>query len=578
MVFLKGFRRSTSSVSYLLFTLLASHPFTANAQTFQPLVAYGASSVFIEGKAMYVTGGHSAASNISQTFSIDLSSPWTVSAPSYTKLNSVRSPSDYQIPSALDKDQVGWLIVSGTQSYRYDISQNLWSTFDTLANLFPSERWYLQATVDPVSNNFLIPNGFITTTATGSISSMMQYDIVTGKTSSISMANGPIDHAAASVVWSRYLKKLVMFGGLSGNDTFNTLHTYDSTSGWIPITPTNAGPSARAFHCAVVANNGTKMVVFGGITNYPMNTVSGDIYVLDLTTWAWSAGPSLSSDLTRANTACGATGDYFVSWGGSHSDVVTSNITLLFNIKTLSWTDSFVPPPSVSPPVSPPEVSKSRVGMIAGIAAGAVVLLAIVGFIFYRRGKRHQDGKGTNGKDGGDAGGVTVVPISAIDANHIWQPPTMVAQAVPSTSAVDPYNLQQHHYQPVYDQQQQAQYVNYDQQQPLNTWPSPTAHTDGSPAATGYSTTAYSPYQQQQHQYTDGAQVYKSDEGYIPPPPVGGGYVGDEYKVEHSTENPNRVSINNGRGPQALQLHSDPPPNLENRTSSGVAVGNKYAE
>lgn len=144
MVFLKGFRRSTSSVSYLLFTLLASHPFTANAQTFQPLVAYGASSVFIEGKAMYVTGGHSAASNISQTFSIDLSSPWTVSAPSYTKLNSVRSPSDYQIPSALDKDQVGWLIVSGTQSYRYDISQNLWSTFDTLANLFPSDRWYLQ--------------------------------------------------------------------------------------------------------------------------------------------------------------------------------------------------------------------------------------------------------------------------------------------------------------------------------------------------------------------------------------------------------------------------------------------------
>ncbi|KAG0006789.1 hypothetical protein BGZ81_005290, partial [Podila clonocystis] len=98
------------------------------------------------------------------------------------------------------------------------------------------------------------------------------------------------------------------------------------------------------------------MVVFGGITDYPSNTVSGDIYVLDLTTWAWSSGTSLTSDLTRANTACGATGDYFVSWGGSHKDIVTSNITLLFNINTLSWADSFVPPP---PP--PPEEKESKI-------------------------------------------------------------------------------------------------------------------------------------------------------------------------------------------------------------------------
>ncbi|KAG0358880.1 hypothetical protein BG005_001695 [Podila minutissima] len=576
MVFLKGFRRSAS---YLLFTLLLSQPFTANAQSFQPLVAYGASSVFIEGKAMYVTGGNSGGNNISQTFSLDLSSPWTVAAPKFTKLNSVRSPSDYQIPSALDKDQIGWLIVSGTQAYRYDISQNLWSTFDTLTNLFPADKWYLQATVDPVSNNFLIPNGFITNTTTGIISSMMQYDIVSGRTSSISMANGPIDHAAASVVWSRYLKKLIMFGGLLGNDTLNSLHTYDSVSGWAAITPTNAGPSPRAFHCAVVTNNGTKMVAFGGITNYPSNTISGDIYVLDLTTWTWSAGTPLKSDLTRANTACGATGDYFVSWGGNHGDAVTSNITLLFNIKTMSWTDSFVPPPS------PPEEKKSKVGMIVGIAAGVVVFLAIVGFIFYRRSKRPQDGKNKNGKDGGEAGGVTVVPISAIDANHIWQPPTLVAQPDPSTPVVDPYALQQHHHQPVYDhhqqpvydQQQQLQYLAYNQQQPPNNWPSPTVHTDGSPAITGNSATAYSPYQQQQYQYTDGAHVYKGDEGYVPPP-VGGGKFSDEYKIEHVPDNPNRTSVSYGRGPQAPQLHGDSPPDPENTTSSGVIVPNNYAE
>lgn len=142
MIFLKGLR-STSSVSYLLLTLLAFF-FTVNAQTFQPLVTYSASSVFIEGGAMYITGGRSGSNNVSQTFSIDLSSPWTTVAPKFTKLNSVRSPSDYQIPSALDKDQIGWLVVSGTRSYRYDISQDLWSTFDTLTNLFPVDKWFLQ--------------------------------------------------------------------------------------------------------------------------------------------------------------------------------------------------------------------------------------------------------------------------------------------------------------------------------------------------------------------------------------------------------------------------------------------------
>ncbi|KAG0330259.1 hypothetical protein BG000_011774 [Podila horticola] len=159
----------------------------------------------------------------------------------------------------------------------------------------------------------------------------------------------------------------------------------------------------------------------------------------------------------------------------------------------------------------------------------------------------------------------------------------MVAQADPSTPAVDPYALQQNRHlpaydnqQPEYDQQQRLQYLTHDQHQLANTWPSPTGLTDCSSATSGYTATAYSPYQQQ-HQYTDGAQVNKGDEGYIPPP-VGGGYVGDEYKVEHSTENPNRVSVNNGRGPQAPQLLSDPPPDLDNKTSSGVTVRNKYAE
>lgn len=167
----------------------------------------------------------------------------------------------------------------------------------------------LQATVDPVSNSLLIPNGFVTQSATGPVYSMMQYDIKNGKTSSVPMTNGTINHVAASVVWSTYLKKLVMFGGVQGGVTLDTLHAYDSTSGWTAITTTNAGPSARAFHCGVVASNGTKMVVFGGYSNMSTKLYTGDIYVLDLTTWTWSDRIPLNPDLARVDTACGASGE-----------------------------------------------------------------------------------------------------------------------------------------------------------------------------------------------------------------------------------------------------------------------------
>ncbi|KAF9326207.1 F-box only protein 42, partial [Podila minutissima] len=351
MVLLKGYRRSTSC----LLTLLASHLLTAYAQSFRPLTVFGASSVFIENKAMYITGGTREGTVANQTFSLDLSSPWTAAAPNFTELENNRAPMDYQIPSALDKDQTRWFIVSGKESYFYDIPRKEWNRRDALANLYNVTATFLQATVDPVSNSLLIPNGFETTTSTSIDSSMMQYDIVRGTTRSISMEGGPINRYAASVVWSTYLNKLVTFGGGLANETFGLVHTYGSSSGWNEMRTANAGPSPRAYHCAVVANDGKKMVVFGGRTLHSI-TFLGDIYVLDLETWAWSAGTPLNSGLNRSSIACGASGDYFVSWGGLDQNrrVVASNYTLLFNIKTMSWTDSFVPPPSL------PEEKKSK--------------------------------------------------------------------------------------------------------------------------------------------------------------------------------------------------------------------------
>ncbi|KAF9310540.1 hypothetical protein BG006_004800, partial [Podila minutissima] len=130
----------------------------------------------------------------------------------------------------------------------------------------------------------------------------------------------------------------------------------------------------------------------------------------------------------------------------------------------------------------------------------------------------------------------------------------------------------------VYDQQQQLQYLDYNQQRPPNNRSSSIVYTGGSPVTTGYSSTAYSP-DQQQYQYTDGTQAYKADDYFVPPPPVGrGGNDGTEYKIEHSPENLNTASVNHSRAPQAPRLHGDSPHDLENKTSSGVIVRNKYAE
>ncbi|KAF9415168.1 hypothetical protein BGZ94_000169 [Podila epigama] len=610
-------RQSPATGAFILLTSFFIS--SALAQNFQPRLAYGTSSVYIEGKALYISGGHDGSlNNMSQTFSIDLSSPWTTAAPKFTQLSSARSPTDYQVPNALDKDKKSWLVISGHQSYRYDIESNLWGNYGSLANLYPVDQWYLNAAVDPITGYLLIPNGYINSSPTPGhyVTSMMQYNIVTNETTSIPMTNGPEDLAAMSVTWSRYLKKMVVFGGLYDDKVHNTLYTYDSTTGWTLITTTNPNPSPRIYHCATQTSDGTKLIIFGGITSYVNYTTTPNIYVLDLATWTWAEGPPLPIHLARANAACAVTGDYFIAWGGDSGKIMESNVTLLFNYKTLKWTDSFVPPKDVKDVVDGTDGGgggKSKVGLYAGVAAGVVVVLALVGFLLFRRSKRRQGyNKGKNndadGSNNAAAGGVNVIPIAAIDANHIWQPPTLDPQPQPQPqpvpTIVDPYALQQQQqYSPQqqqytpqqlqhqYPPQQQYEFEQhkllspeYDQHVPPNSWPSPSNNTAYS------ATTAYSPYQQpqqeQQQQYfvNDGPkQVYAGNEGYVLPPPVtaspavGVNNGSDAYKVEHTDETPtNRVSVNNVRSPQS---HGDSPLVIsEEKTSAGVIVRNDYAD
>ncbi|KAF9103255.1 hypothetical protein BGX29_003601 [Mortierella sp. GBA35] len=128
-----------------------------------------------------------------------------------------------------------------------------------------------------------------------------------------------------------------------------------------------------------------------------------DTYILDVTTFTWSAGPSAPQ--VRASMACASAGDYFVAWGG-HVDnryTETSGSILYFNFVTNQWVDealinsnttattTFI---STTTPSSPPEPNLNQESpannatAIGGGIAGAIVLGVIIGILVARHRRR----------------------------------------------------------------------------------------------------------------------------------------------------------------------------------------------
>ncbi|KAG0200732.1 hypothetical protein BGX33_010817 [Mortierella sp. NVP41] len=126
-------------------------------------------------------------------------------------------------------------------------------------------------------------------------------------------------------------------------------------------------------------------------------------YILDVTTFTWSAGPSAPQ--VRASMTCASAGDYFVAWGG-HVDnrhTETSGSILYFNFVTNQWVDealinsnttattTFI---STTTPSSPPEPNLNQESpannatAIGGGIAGAIVLGVIIGILVARHRRR----------------------------------------------------------------------------------------------------------------------------------------------------------------------------------------------
>ncbi|KAF9309084.1 hypothetical protein BG003_010230 [Podila horticola] len=376
-----------------------------------------------------------------------------------------------------------------------------------------------------------VPNGYLTSNGRQNITSMMQYDPVLGTTSNITMAGGPVDHVGFTVTWSTYLKKFVVIGGHQGNTLSTIIYTFE------PAT-FDLGP--RTFHCAAAAASGTRIVVVGGFTDVITNPVTSDLAILDLTTNSWVPGQAISSaNYGRAGPACGVSDDMVVIWGGErNTGVVSTNVTLVYNMKTNQWTSSFAPSTSSASPPTPSGSNNFESGSGSGSGPGS------------------SGGDGSS-NSGGEQGGVTVVSISTVDANNIWQP-SIIQPPRPNGST--PQN-----HQVGYGYEHYSEYDKHHSR----SYPTP-------PSVTVVPSPPLSEYSSSHQQYIYNGK--ESSDGYIRSPSRSGPQLYsqefDPSKTEHGEGH--KVSPSNARSRHAVS----PVPSMvkEERNPQGLIVPNSYVD
>ncbi|KAF9967975.1 hypothetical protein BGZ73_000298, partial [Actinomortierella ambigua] len=355
-----------------------------HAQSYQPIPVRWPLSVFIEGQAMWVMGGMTNANDvlIGQMFSIDLSTSWSTSSPAYKRL-----PDGLVIggmASALMADNKNWFILSNSTAYKYNLAFSSWTTIEKDSNFWGGAT---RAATDPETGVIYVPNAY---------ESLLMGDTMLSYKPNL---NKFYYHERQpnlemllyyAVAWSAGLRSMLLFGGKDSQSgmTNNDLYAFNEASGWRLLSPKGDIPSPRQSSGFIPAYQGTKMILFGGLTT-TIETL-GDIYILDVATLTWTRGPDGGLTVARFEAACAVTSDYFISWGGANTlPTANTSTTVVYNIKNASWTTNFdgssVTSPTESLYVPPPKGSggpgstrTNVAAVIGGSIAAVIVVIAIV--------------------------------------------------------------------------------------------------------------------------------------------------------------------------------------------------------
>ncbi|KAK3833691.1 MAG: hypothetical protein J3R72DRAFT_477966 [Linnemannia gamsii] len=349
--------------STLLFSSLHHSYTSTNAQIpFTPKPRYHAESVFIERQKLFIHGGieQDIALLSSQTFYIDLSRPWTTSSPIYGKL--ANGPAAMGSTTALS-DYGLWYSFYDRWVRRYNIQGDFWEEIGEYSKLVPTHDH--PAFFDPVTDMFYIPNS---NELNGKVYGTFGYDTFDSPEPTGGLFATVPPEGSFTATWSTLKNTAFIFGGYTTTNNVKipqkSLYFFDHSSvGNITASASDNGdgPTARYDHCMVAAYEGTKMILFGGIGLG--DQYLDDIYILDVASLKWTKGTPGGPTVARRHASCAVTNDLFVVWGGAIRDsqttnmrAVSENVTIVYNLKTNQWQDTYSPDPYVPPPPLSPAV------------------------------------------------------------------------------------------------------------------------------------------------------------------------------------------------------------------------------
>ncbi|KAK3809531.1 MAG: hypothetical protein J3Q66DRAFT_373776 [Benniella sp.] len=362
---------------------------SANAQSFRPAPAYRVCSAFAEGQGLYIMGGLDTAN---QSFMLDLSVSWNVSAPVFKDLSPTKGP-NVEIGSCAMTNNGGDLFVLtlGT-GYIYNVASNSWRPFPNPN--FPAEVWWGPSATDPATGIIYFSDSG--TDWTGNMVTVA-VDLKTSKvtTSKFHEIDTTGFQAAA---WSAPSNGMIVFSGMLAPIILNPAKVNTTSNGWSTLPTTGLNDFTIIWNCAVPAYNGTKIILFGDDRQ-----TTGFVYFLDTAKRSWEKG--LTTPWILSASACAVTGDQFIIWGGQKVDEKPTDKTLVYNLKTNTWVTSYTAPPRnttatmTSLGSGPSQTSTSvpsanEIKYIIIIVAVTAVLMSFLGFVFayFQRAKRSNSG------------------------------------------------------------------------------------------------------------------------------------------------------------------------------------------
>ncbi|KAF9154784.1 Acyl-CoA-binding domain-containing protein 5 [Linnemannia schmuckeri] len=364
---------------------------------------------------LYVVGGVKPAGPsyvaIRQVISLDLTIPFNSTAPAWTQL--ADGPLQSLFPTALSSDEqtlFAFHIPETNSPWQYSVQENKWQ--ESVVKFERAEFIGIGSVTDPRTGLIYLAGGF--DEVNKNAPTMKTIDIFDPISQTIHVENLPDPTTVFPIrqnyanVWSKYKNSILYWGGnnknplgpgLVGNSVTELLT--DSMT-WSTMATLGTAPAEREGHCMAANEDGTKVVIYGGIL--ANDTKVGDLWILDVVTSTWSQG---ITGPTRVYSVCTIAGEQFLLWGGSTNlTLVSSPEMVIYNLNTSAYIQHYTPPAFYKNLKPPPPLTRTRapwpinnpalnsppvsIGVSVGSAVGGLVLMSVIVAMFIIRRRRQQ--------------------------------------------------------------------------------------------------------------------------------------------------------------------------------------------